>query len=88
MAFESAITGRTVFGNKRVHFGTFTNGASDAGGNINTGLRSCEAMLLQHGGAGAVASAPAVNETLPAAGSAITIVTTAGADGYWTAVGY
>lgn len=88
MAFEAAITGRTVFGNKRVHFGTFTNGASDAGGDINTGLRSCEAMILQHIGSAVVASAPTVNETLPIAGTAVTVVTTAGADGHWVAVGY
>ena len=88
MAFVAAVTGRTVFGNKRVHFGTFTNGASDAGGDINTGLRSCEALILQHGGNAVVASAPSVNETLPVAGSAVTIVTVAGADGWWTAVGY
>ena len=89
MSFASTITQRPVaVGNRRMSFGTFTNGASDAGGNIDTGLRSCEAITLQHTGSAVVASAPAVDETLPVAGSAVTIVTTAGADGIWTAWGY
>jgi hypothetical protein len=88
MSFASAVTSKTVFGNKRVNFGTFTNGASDTGGDINTGLRSCEEIFLQHVSSAVVASAPSVNETLPVAGSAVTIVTTAGADGRWMAIGY
>jgi hypothetical protein len=87
MAFSSAISHKTVFGNKRVNFGTFTNGASDTGGDINTGLRSCEAMFLQAGG-NTADKAAALNETLPVAGSAVTIVTAAGVDGSWMAVGY
>lgn len=88
MTFAAAVTSKTVFGNKRVHFGTFTNGASDTGGDIDTGLRSCEEMFLQHGGSAVATNAPAVNETLPVAGSAVTIVTTAGFDGRWMAIGY
>lgn len=88
MAFESAIVQRPIaFGNKRHSWGTFTNGAGDSGGDVNTGLRSCEVMLLQVGAA-ASAEAPAVNETLPCDGSAVTIATTAGADGTWYAIGY
>lgn len=87
MSFASAITHKTIFGNKRAHFGTFTNGASDTGGDINTGLRSCEAIFLQAGG-GTADKAGAVNETLPVAGSAVTIVTAANVDGTWMAIGY
>ena len=87
MAFASTITGTTVFGNKVVKFGTFTNGGSDTGGDIDTGLEVCEQLFLQQTGAAVVADAPVVNETLPADGSAITIVTTADADGIWMAIG-
>lgn len=88
MAFASAITDKTVMGNKRVHWGTFTNAGGDTGGNVNTGLRSVEHMQLQHTGSAVVASEPVINETLPYDGSAITIVTVDGADGIWMAVGY
>lgn len=87
MAFSSAVTLRTVFGNKRVHAGTFV-GASVAGGDIDTGLRSCEGILLQHSGAAVTADAPSVDETLPVAGNAVTIAITSSADGYWIAIGY
>jgi len=88
MAFTSAITAKTVFGNKRVHFGTYTTDSTDTGGDINTGLRSCEAIFLQQMASAVTADAPVVNETLPVAGSAVTIVQTASADGYWMAIGY
>jgi hypothetical protein len=88
MAFASAITKRTVMGNKRVHFGTYTNGSGDTGGNIDTGLRSCESIFLQPGGSAVIATAPVVNETLPVAGSAVTVVTADDEDGTWMAMGY
>ena len=88
MAFEYTVEGKTVMGNKRVHFGTFTNGGGDSGGDIVTGLRRVEFISLQHTGAAAIASAPVVNETIPATTGTMTIVTTAGADGVWWAMGY
>ena len=88
MAFESEVTIRSVMGNKRVHFGTYTNGSGDTGGDINTGLRSCEFLSLQPGGSSAIATAPVVNETLPVAGSAVTVVTADDEDGNWMAIGY
>jgi hypothetical protein len=88
MAFSSAITARPfAMGNKRVSTGTFTQVGGDTGGNIDTGLRSCEFMMLQTGGAAVSADQSAVNETFPCAGSAVTIVTTDGANGFWLAVG-
>jgi hypothetical protein len=87
MAFISAITEKTVFGNKRIHKGTFENTGGSTGGDIETGLQRVDFIHLQHSGASAVASAPAVNETLPLVGGAVTIVTTGDADGYWSAEG-
>jgi len=87
MAFASAILGRSVFGDKSIVWGSFTNGAGDSGGDIETGLASVENIQLQHSGAAAVADSPSVNETLPLASGDVTIVTTTGADGYWFAIG-
>jgi hypothetical protein len=88
MAFTSAITESTTFGNKKVTFGTFTTSSTDTGGDINTGLATCEFIKLNYSGASAGATCPMVNETLPIAGSAVTIVHAASADGYWWAFGY
>lgn len=89
MAFESAITERPkAIGNWRMSMGTWTNGGGDTGGNIDTGLRMCHHIQLQPSGSSVIASAPVVNETLPIAGSAVTIVNTAGEDGFWQAWGY
>ena len=87
MAFASAITGRLVAGNKMVTWGTFTNAGGDTGGDVVTGLHSCEFMALQHMKSAVILNAPVVNETLPVAGSAVTIVTDDGEDGYWMASG-
>lgn len=86
MAFSYTLDGRTIFGNKWVAWGTFTNGASDTGGDIDTGLAVVEAMFLQETG-NAVASASACNETFPVSGGVVTIVTDAGVDGLWFAIG-
>lgn len=89
MAFTSAILeSRTIWGDKVIVYGSFTNGAGDSGGDIATGLNNVEMCMLTHSGAAAVASAPSINETFPLAGGDVTIVTTTGADGYWIAVGY
>lgn len=87
MAFASSLVYRTKFANKNVHIGIYTNAGGDTGGDINTGLTSCEAMFLQPIGASVIATAPTVNETLPVAGSAVTIVTADGEDGWWMAIG-
>ena len=87
MAFTSAVLGTTVFGNKRVKWGTFTTSSTDTGGDIATGLTRVDMMLLQHSGAYDVDDAPAVNETFPLSGGDVTIVHTASADGYWLAIG-
>lgn len=87
MAFASAITARDIWGSQAVTMGTFTNGGGETGGDIKTGLHLCTAIFLQHGAGAVVADAPVVNETLPVDGSAVTVVTTDGADGTWIAFG-
>jgi len=88
MAFTSAVYVRSNSGNKRMHMGTWTTSSTETGGDIDTGLRSCESIMLTGSGSAVTADAPVINETLPADGSAVTIVTTASSDGYWIAWGY
>lgn len=87
MAFDSEIIGRNFSGSKARTWGTYTNSGGDTGGNIDTGLRMCEVIKLTPKGTAVNTNAPVVNETLPVAGSAVTIVTDDGADGYWEALG-
>ena len=68
-------------------WGTFTNGASDTGGDIDTGLSYVYQVHLQPTGSAVVASQPAVNETLPKSGGDVTIITPANVDGVWLAIG-
>jgi len=88
MAFSSAITGVSRWGNKIITFGTFTTSSTETGGDIDTGLNICEFIKLDYSGSGAGATVPSVNETLPYNGHAITVVHAASADGYWWAIGY
>lgn len=88
MTFSSSILSRMFWGSQRVHWGSFTNGGADTGGDIDTGLYLCEGIVLVFKSGAAMAAAPVVNEDFssgPLDGSAITIVTEAGADGYWLA---
>lgn len=93
MTFSSKIFRMvTTDGGRRLTYGSFTNGGSDTGGNIDTGLTKVTDMSLQHGATAAIADHPSVNETMteaaPADGTAMTIVTTQAKNGYWAAWGY
>lgn len=74
-------------GRKHVVFGTFTNTAVTTGGNITTGLSKVEFFSAQYTSIAVVADTIAINETFPFEGGDVTIVTTAGGDGIWMAVG-
>ena len=88
MAFTSTIAGRTVAGNKRMHWGAW-DGTGVTGGDIDTGLVMAESVMLTNKGTALEAAGTAVvNETLPIAGNAITIVCTSGDAGYWMAIGH
>jgi len=86
MAFSSAITSRSAMRNKAVTWGTFDADSVEAG-DIDTGLRKVDFMVVQTGGAAVSADQSAVNETLPADGSAISIACTDSTTGYWLAIG-
>ena len=88
MAFSSEIKGYGKSGDKTTTWGTFTNGGSDTGGDINTGLVICESLSIEFTGSAVVSDAAAINESFPCSGNAVTIVTAADAGGIWRAVGY
>lgn len=85
MAFTSSVVGRSKMSNKYVTWGTWTTDTT--GGDIDTGLTQCDFIMLQTSGAAVSADQSAVNETMPCTGSAVTIVCTSGADGFWMAFG-
>jgi hypothetical protein len=89
MAFESVITGQGPTSTRRLVWGTFTNGGSDAGGDIDGGMAKCEFCLMQYHKSAVVATGSVVNETLPAAkGTACTVVNPTGEDGMFIMLGF
>lgn len=87
MTFTSTITFQDIKGTERYSCGTFASTGGDTGGDINTGMTTCKRMVLQYTGSAVVESAPVINETLPCAGNAVTIVTVANTTGIWEAYG-
>ena len=89
MAFVSSISGQGPTSTRRIVFGTFTNGAADAGGDIDGGLAKCEVLLMQYHKSAVVATGNVVNEVLPAAvGTGATVVNPTGEDGMFIMLGF
>ena len=78
---------QTVFGNKRIVQGVYTNTGGSTGGDIATGLNQVQAMFLQPKGSAVSANQPVVNETVPLASGSVTIVTSANEVGSFLAIG-
>lgn len=87
MAFTSTITRKENAGSEKKNHGTYTSADASTGGDINTGLKVCDSILLQPKGS-SVGNAPMVDETLPVAGGAVTIKTDSNEVGYWSATGW
>jgi len=87
VTFAYTVTKRMIVGDSVVAYGTYTNGVSDTGGDINTQMDVCDYIKLSDSGSSAVAACAVANETFPCAGHAVTIVTAANQDGQWYAVG-
>lgn len=87
-AFAYTVEDKTVFGNKRVHTGTYTPSGGSTGGDIVTGLNHVDFISLQTTGSAVSADHPSANETFPLASGTVTIVTTANKAGIWLAVGH
>ena len=90
MAFTSVRTRAedNVIGDRRIATGTYTNTSGSIGGDIDTGLLTVESVTLQPKGSAVATNAPVVNESMPADGSAVTIVTDADEVGTWIAYGF
>lgn len=86
-AFVSAVTGRSVFGNKMFVWGTYAASGGSTGGDVTTGLSTIDMFNAQAGGAAVVADSPTLNETLPKASDGATIIVTADTTGFWSAFG-
>ncbi len=77
-----------VVGDRKSNYGTYVNDSGSTGGDIDTGMKVCQTLILQPVGAAVGANVPKVNETFPADGDAVTIVTDADESGIWIAQGY
>lgn len=87
MSITSTFVGRSVLGDKALTYGTYTDSGTGTEDNIDTKLHRCEMIILQPYGSSAATDAPAVNETLPVDGSAVTVITKASQSGIWIAIG-
>lgn len=78
MAFASTIKASTVFGDRRVNFGQFTQVSGDTGGAINTGLGSIDYFAASYATNSVNASGVVTITTADPGGSQ---------SGYWMAIG-
>jgi len=78
---------REIVGTKWISWGTYTNSGSTTGGELDTGLKVVESAHLTPTGSSVDASAPTIDESFPFIGGTITVVTVAGGDGVWFALG-
>lgn len=86
MAFSSTIIKKTVFGDKKIVYGTY-DCAAVTGGDIATGLARVDLCILTPTGAAVDTNEASVNETMPLASGDVTIVTDSGATGQFLAIG-
>lgn len=88
MAFTATTSSITVFGNKRIVIGSYTNTSGSSGGDVETGLLSVDFVSLTPNAAAiAPTTSVAVNETLPLSGGTVTVVTGVDESGYFMVVG-
>lgn len=86
MAIATTINGKTVFGNKRVHYGTSVLSAGSSSGAVVTGLARIDSMDVTV--KGDTQQGSSLNGTLPlSTGSATVVVETANSTFYWKATG-
>jgi hypothetical protein len=84
MAITIVKSGETVFGNKRVTFGTYLISGGATTGDITTGLHNCEFCSVQAGQSTVVADAPTISAI---SGGTVSIIATQDTGGYWWAFG-
>ena len=82
MAFAYTRDIEQVVGNSRMSAGTFTNGASDTGGDIDTGLKS-----IAYANISFTSHVDSGNGKMTVSAPTVTVLCDEGADGYWIAWG-
>lgn len=83
MAFAYAVTSREwVSRRKKICWGTFTNGAADTGGDIVTGLNTCDHISFT---VNSHVGSTVIKHTI--SGGTVTIVADNDVDGTWMALG-
>jgi hypothetical protein len=87
VAFSSSIIRKFWAANQYIVIGTFSCIAPATGGDIDTSLRTCRGISLQHIGSSPVPNSPVVNETMPCDGRAVTIACDTDTSGTWIASG-
>jgi hypothetical protein len=90
MAFSYTVDSDVHIGGTRIVAGTFTSTVATTGGDVNTGMSVVKTFTLTPSGTAVATSLPVYNETLPLTNTdgAVTIVTTTGMIGSWTATGF
>ena len=85
MAFTTTTSSNTVFGNKRIVFGTFASDSGTLGGDVVTGLSAVDFFTTA---IGSVPTVPVqVNEVFPLTSGTVTIATGPNDTGFWMAIG-
>jgi hypothetical protein len=88
MSITATITEKISLGNKWAVIGTYEDSSAGTADDIDTGLQMVDFMILQPSGSAVDTNAPAVNETLPTDGSAVSVIVDASSTGYWFAIGW
>jgi hypothetical protein len=73
LAFTSTIIRKFWRPNEYIVVGTFNCTSPSTGGDIDTSLRTCKHLSLQHCGSSVIPNAPTINENFPCNGRAVSI---------------
>jgi len=88
MAFDYEEKGKTVFGDKVIIWGVYTNTGGGTGGDITTGLKSIDFAWIQATSAAVVANQHVItNTTWPLAATSFAVVTNSLDSGVYQAQG-
>ena len=87
MAITTTILGRTIEGDKRITFGTYSASAGTAAA-TDVGLSRVDFAYFQTGGNAVQANMPAVVSTLPYDGKILSVRADNGDTGYFLAIGF
>lgn len=86
MTIVTTIIHKTVFGNRRVHYGSAVISGGTDTGDVNTALSGVDIMTMNV--KGATQKGSSIDETFPLSGGDVTVVTESNNQTlYWKAIG-